>query len=271
MKYSVVNQKLKEILMFRSLIFGACLIGVITGLLLTAVQSVGVTPTLLAAEQFESSEAPAEVAHTHHNHTHGEGESADHHHDPDVWAPEEGTERWLYTALSNVLAAIGFSAIMLVVMNQLYVRGRLRLTPAHGLFIGACSYLVVFVAPAIGLPPEIPGTASPALMSRQLWWVFAVLSVAIGLGVLFLARRWKKVLAFPLLVLPYGFVPVHTGPLFENPDATVVASLMALHSDFIWISAITNLFFWLSVGLLCALILQRSYKTSQIGNEQAPA
>lgn len=245
--------------MFRSLIFGACVVGVVTGLLLTAVQSLGVTPTILSAEQFETHEAPEEGAHA----------SSDHHHD--AWAPDEGTERWLYTALSNVLAAIGFSAILLVVMNQLYVRGRLRLTPAHGLFIGLCSYLAVFVAPAIGLPPEIPGTASAALMSRQLWWVIAVLSVAIGLGVLCLARRWKKALALPLFILPYALVPLHTGPLFENPDETVVASLIALHRDFIWASAMTNLFFWLSVGLLCALVLQRSYKRSQSQNEQAIA
>lgn len=256
--------------MFRSLIFGACLIGVLTGLLLTAVQSVGVRPTLLAAEQFETPEAPAEVQ-ARHSHEQGEGEGADHHHGADAWAPGEGAERLLYTGLSNVLSAIGFAAILLVVMNQLYVRGRLRLTPAHGLFIGVCSYLAVFAAPAIGLPPEIPGTASPALMSRQLWWIFAVVSVAVGLGVLCLAPRWKKALALPLMALPYGFVPMHTGPLFEHPDATAVASLTALHGDFIWISAITNLLFWLSVGLLCALVLQHLYKTNQSGNEQAPA
>lgn len=251
--------------MFRSLIFGACLVGVISGLLLTAVQSVGVTPTILSAEQFETHEAPAEGGQggaDHHHH---------HHHDPSVWAPEEGAQRWFYTALSNVLAAIGFSAILLVVMNQLYLRGRLGLTPAHGLFIGVCGYLVVFVAPAIGLSPEIPGTASAGLMSRQLWWLIAVLSVAVGLGALCLTQRWKKLLALPLLVLPYTLVPLHTGPLFEDPDETVVASLTALHRDFIWATAVTNLFFWLTVGLLCALMLQRLYKSSQSRNEQATA
>ena len=257
--------------MFRSLILGACVVGVITGLLLTAVQSVGVTPTLLAAEQFENSEASAADTHAEHGHAHPEGESAGGHHHAGGWAPEDGVERWLYTALSNVLAAIGFSAVMLVLMTQLYVRDRLQLTPAQGLFLGVCGYVVVFVAPAIGLPPEIPGSSSPALMSRQLWWTFAVLAVAVGLGVLLLARHWKKLLGLPLLILPYAFVPVHVGPLFENSNPSVVAALMALHTDFIWISAFTNLVFWLSLGLLCALILHRFFKTSQSGNAQTAA
>ncbi|WP_347330205.1 CbtA family protein [Marinimicrobium locisalis] len=255
--------------MFRSLIFGACVVGVVTGLLLTAVQALGVTPTLLAAEQLETYESSAEVAHAHHGHTHGEGEG--HYHDGSAWAPEDGVERWLFTALSNVLAAVGFSAILLVIMNQLYVRDRLRLTPAHGLFIGLCAYFAVFVAPAIGLPPEIPGTASAGLMSRQLWWLVSVLSVATGLGVLCLARGKIKALALPLMGLPYVFVPIHNGPLFDHPDATAIASLTVLHRDFIWVSAMTNLFFWLSVGVLCAVVLQRLYKNNQSHHERATA
>ena len=251
--------------MFRSLIFGACLVGVVAGLLLTAAQSMGVTPILLSAEQFEIREpAMASAGHGHAEEAHG--------HDGSAWAPDGGYERLFFTGLSNVLAAIGFAAILLVFMNQLRAHGRITLTPAHGLLVGLLAYLAVFLAPAIGLPPEIPGTVSAAVESRQTWWIATVALVAVGLGMLWLARGWKKALGLPLLALPYLFVPAHPeGPLFEHPDETAVSALKALHHEFIWVSAATNLFFWLVVGLLCALVLKRVTETACENNEHAAA
>lgn len=257
--------------MFRSLILGACLIGVVAGLLLTAVQSVGVTPILLSAEQYEAGEMPANSAASAHSHGHGHGD-AGHHHGGEAWAPEDGIERLFYTGLSNILAGIGFSAILLVVMHQLRQRGQLALTPVRGLFVGLICYLAVFLAPALGLPPEIPGAASAALESRQLWWIATVTLAAAGLGLLLLARGSKKALGLPLLAVPYLFVPAHLeGPLFPHPDPDAVTALHALHQDFIWASAMANLAFWLVVGVLCAVVLKRLAKTDNRPHEQAAA
>ncbi|XOZ34818.1 CbtA family protein [Halomonadaceae bacterium KBTZ08] len=240
--------------MFRSFILSACLIGAVAGVLLTAIQSFGVTPILLSAEQFEGAAAQPEAADAHgHDHDHG-----GHAHGGDGWAPSDGGERLFFTGLSNVLAGVGFTAVMLVLMNQLHERGRLRLTPLHGLLLGLIGYLVVFVAPSLGLPPEVPGANSAALATRQLWWVTTVILAATGLGLLCLASGWKRALGLPLLGLPYLFVPAHPeGPLFSHPDPEAVSTLHALHHDFIWATGLTNLAFWLVVGLACALVLRR--------------
>lgn len=251
--------------MFRSLISAAALVGVVSGLLLTAAQSMGVTPILLAAEQYEADTGPTGSGHSH---DHGHGDEGHHHHGSGTWAPDSDAERLFFTALSNVLAGIGFAAILLVIMTRLQEHRRLALTPVFGLLVGLISYVSVFVAPAIGLPPEVPATISGDLENRQFWWIATVVMVATGLSVLCLASGWKKLAGLPLLGLPYLFVPSRPeGPLFANSDPSAVAALNDLHLDFIWVSALTNLAFWLVVGVLCAVILNRLLGTRSGSNE----
>ncbi|WP_148862702.1 CbtA family protein [Marinobacter fonticola] len=275
--------------MFRSLILSACLIGVALGLIVTAVQAVGVTPILLDAEQYEVVEASAPDAGTHgeqpdhhqadyqhHSHQHDDHQrhesATGHHHGGDDWAPADGAERTFYTALSNIFAGIGFAAVMLVVMAQLRERGKLALTPTRGLLLGGLGYLAVFVAPSIGLPPEIPGTAAAPLEARQLWWAFTVSMVLAGFALLFLARGWIKLVGVPCLVLPYLVVPAHPdGPLFSHPDPEAVAALNELHHEFIWASGMTNLVFWLMAGLFCVLALKRLYDASPEQRDEVAA
>lgn len=257
--------------MFRSLILSACLIGVVLGFTTTAVQQLGVAPIILAAEQYEGAEEPAAADHAHE--AAGESEH-DHeatagHHGGETWAPDNGAERIFYSTISNVLAGIGFSAVLLVLMNQLRERGYVRLTPARGILCGAVSYLAIFLLPAFGLPPEVPGAAAAQLESRQVWWLFTAVMAAVGLGLLFLAPNWKKLLGLPLLVVPYFFVPVHEGAMFSNPDPAAVEALENLHHEFIWASGLTNLVFWLLAGLLCAIALKRLTKNQQGSYEQA--
>ncbi|ALM52051.1 CbtA family protein [Halomonas huangheensis] len=255
--------------MFRSLILRACLIGIVLGLAMTTMQVIGVTPILLAAEQFEGQSdvqveeqlnvggADMALGHDHsHNHEQAHGDH-DHHHGGEAWAPADGGERLFYTMVSNIGAGIGFAAILLVLLNQLHDRGRLTLTPLAGLTVGVLGYLAIFVAPSLGLPPEIPGASAAALEARQTWWITTVVAAAAGLALLILATGWKRLLGLPLLLVPYSWVPSHEGPMFSHPDPQVVQALNELHREFIWATGITNLLFWLLAGLLCTLVLRR--------------
>lgn len=262
--------------MFRSLILSACLIGVVLGLVVTAVQAVGVTPILLNAEQFEGAGEPAPEAHEHSHgdeagHHHHEEAAGGHHHGGDEWAPEDGAERTFYTTVSNIFAGIGFSAVLLVVMSQLRERGKMALSPSRGLLIGALGFLAVFVAPSLGLPPEVPGTAAAPLEMRQIWWVFTVLMAIAALGLLGLARGWVKLAGIPLLIVPYFFVPTHDGPLFSHADPQAIAALTELHHQFIWATGVTNLVFWLLAGVFGAVALKRLYNASTDQHDEATA
>ncbi|TBW50345.1 hypothetical protein EZI54_18355 [Marinobacter halodurans] len=255
--------------MFRSLILSACLVGVALGLAMTAFQAVGTSPIILAAEQYESPEPV--VHHTDHaSHDHGE-QAGGHQHGDDAWAPADGAERLFFTTISNVFAGIGFAAILLVLMNQLRERGRIAPKAHQGLLLGALGFLAVFVAPSIGLPPEIPGASAAALELRQSWWVVTVACAATGLGVLFLATGWKRLLGVPLLIAPQFFVPSHEGAVFANPDPEAVLALTELHHRFIWASGLANLGFWLLAGVLCALVLKRLSDTGRLSDANASA
>lgn len=246
-------------MVFRNLIFSACLVGLVAGLVLTVGQTLGVTPIIVAAEEYELIEQPSTDAAESHSHGHTD-DVTQHHHSNESWAPEGETERTAYTAFSNVLAGIGFAAVLLAVMSQMQSIGVTRITPAKGVIWGLAGYLAVFVSPGLGLPPEIPGVEAAALEARQYWWLVAVIGGSVGLCLLAFAPKRLKLVGVVAIAVPHFLVraPHHDGPAFSHPEANVVAALTELHQSFIIASGLTNLVFWLVTGWLCAFLFQRN-------------
>lgn len=253
-------------MVFRNLIFSACLVGLAAGLVLTVAQALGVTPIILAAEEYEVvGESATAVAVVH---SHSEDAASPDHESGESWAPEDGAERTGYSALSNVLAGIGFAVVVLAIMSQVQSLGVTRITPAKGLLWGLAGFLAVFVSPGLGLPPEIPGVEAAALDSRQSWWLLAVIGSCAGLGLLAFAPLRFKVVGVVAMVVPHLVVraPHHEGPAFSHPDPNAVATLTELHQSFVIASGVANLVFWLITGWLCALLLNRFVGDKAIDN-----
>jgi len=241
-------------MLFRRIIFSALLVGLLSGLLFTVVQSLSVSPIIFAAEQYEVAEPVVESALSGaHEHHHG-----GHEHNEEAWGPEDGLERFSYTLLSNVLAGIGFAAVLLSIMSQFQIQGLAKLSPAKGLLWGVAGFIAFFAAPGIGLPPEIPGIEAAPLEHRQLWWVLTVLASAVGLALIAFANGGYKAIGLVIIALPFMIGAPHpTGPEFSHPDASAVAILQDLHHQFILASSAANLVFWLAIGALSALALKR--------------
>jgi len=248
-------------MLFRRIIFSALFIGLLSGLLFSVVQYIGVSPIILAAEQYEVAEVEPVPAQSHH---HGEEVSAAHHHDAEAWSPSDGIERGLYTLLSNVLAGIGFAAIVLSIMCQLQLKGLANFSLLKGLACGLAGFIAFFAMPGIGLPPEIPGIEAAPLDNRQTWWVLTVIASAVGIGILAFAKDAYKILGIVLMAMPFLVGAPHpTGPEFGHPDERVVAILVDLHHQFIVASGVANLVFWLALGVLCAWGLNRTVLNDQ--------
>jgi cobalt transporter subunit CbtA len=249
-------------MLFRRLIVGALLIGVLAGLLLTVMQQWGVTPIILAAETYEGIEpAPAAPGHGgHKQHTdeqHGHDQHG-HSHTTEAWAPADGAERLLCTLLANVLAGMGFAAVLLALMTQARQWNLSGFSLRHGWRWGGAGFFALFLYPALGLPPEIPGMEAAGLDNRQVWWLLAVIGAAVGLALLAFAPPARKGLAVIPLGLPWlPGAPAHSGPAFSHADPQVVAQLSELHQQFIGASLLTNLVFWLALGMLCAAFAAR--------------
>ena len=236
-------------MLFRRIVMAACCVGLASGLLLTAMQQFWITPIILSAEAYEST-----VASEHHDH----GESTQHGHDPQSWSPAAGSERMLYSFIANVTAGVGFALVLIALMSVVQQHGAARLDVWRGLVWGGAGYLALFMAPALGLPPEIPGVNAAPLAQRQLWWVFTVSTTAVGIGLIAFAPKIMKVSGAVFLVLPHLFDPPGVaGPAFDHPDPEVVAMLNRLHSEFFIASAVVNLVFWVVLGVLCVWVLNK--------------
>jgi len=240
-------------MIFTRIIYSAILIGIVTGVLLSCLQVLSLNPIIFAAESYES-EPAAGAAQDHA----AQSQQHDDAHEADAWAPADGLERTAYTFFANVLASTGFAAILLALMSQFRLARRRPMTWSQGLLWGLAGYLALFAAPAIGLPPEIPGASAAPVEHRQLWWALTAASVAAGLGVFAFAPRRFKALGLLLLVIPYVVgAPAGDGPMFQHPEPAALAALTSLHQQFVVISAITSLVFWTLLGIACRLAFNR--------------
>ena len=209
--------------MFQKIFFAAVVSGVIAGLFATAVQSVRVIPQIFEAEKYEKRE-PVPIPQTHEDHPEEEG----------------GLSRLALTLVSNVVSAIGF-ALLLVGCFALYG----EVDWWRGIIWGVGGFIVFALAPAVGLPPELPGASTAPLPHRQVWWILTVAGTASGLALLaFKPGALFKALGVVLIILPHVFGAPHHEAHGGSPP-------QALMGSFILTALAASAAFWVVLGL-CA-------------------
>lgn len=179
----------------RRLVFAAACAGLLTGLLVTVMHQVGTIPVILRAEVYEQAAdarrdtgqgaRPPGVAHDPERHG---------------WEPRDGLERTAYTALADILTAIGYGLLLAAAFA---LRGE-EVTGRAGLWWGLAGFAAFTLAPGLGLPPELPGTEAAPLLGRQIWWVATAVLTVSGLALLAYGRQraWSA-LAVLLITLPH--------------------------------------------------------------------
>ena len=213
--------------------------GLLAALLLTLLQSFWVAPLILQAETYEKP-AATEV------HEHDASAVPGHTHDADAWEPEDGWQRVLSTTGGNLVVAVGF-ALMLAGLYTL----RSPTRTSQGLLWGLAGYATFCLAPTLGLPPELPGTAAADLLQRQTWWITTAASTAVAIALVVLGKHWAlKILGVVILVIPH---------IMGAPQPLEHSSLApeALETQFKIASQLTNLVFWLALGAISAWLFSR--------------
>lgn len=231
--------------MFKNIIINALVVGAIAGALLGVMQIFTTSPIIQAAEFYEIT--ADETAHDEGAaHSHGDE-------DAEAWGPEDGFERTAYTIASSMLTAVGFA--MLTIAAMAFTN---KTSLLSGLLFGLAGYLSFYVAPSIGLSPEIPGTVAANLEGRQGWWMMTVLLTAAGLACLAFMPNLFKISGLALIAVPHILgapLPEHHGFANTHPDA--VAALTSLSSDFIIATAATLFIFWVVLGLVSSYMTKR--------------
>ncbi len=226
--------------MIGRLLTAALVSGVLAGVLISVVHHFTTTPIILHAEHYEGMGGDDhailmwtdEVAGGQFYLARGDEDYGD-----EAWAPEDGLERTLYTGLANILTGVAFGALLIAGM---YMRGA-PVDGRKGLAWGVAGFAVFAMAPATGLPPELPGTMAVEVEARQLWWVFAAVSTGAGLWLLLLTRRAALHAAGVVLIaLPHVVgapEPVLGGPVPPELAAHFASASLA-----------TGLVFWSLLG-----------------------
>ena len=237
--------------LFRSIVFSAAVAGLVVGTAVTVAQQFGTVPLIQKAEIDEHAAQARVTAGTAAVHQH-----AGHDHGVAAWEPRAGLERNSFTAAANILTAIGFA----LMLSGIYaLRGR-PVTWHEGLLWGLGGFIVFTVAPGLGLPPGLPGTAAASLEARQIWWVATAAATAAGLGLLVFRRTaWAAILGLCLIALPH----LIGAPKLPEVHADVSE---ALAHQFIVAVTLTSLLFWVLLGSLTSIAYGRFSAREQSGS-----
>lgn len=235
--------------MLTRLLAVALLAGLTAGAVTGAVQVLHLQPLILEAERYEG------LAPTGHHHGTEEitptpgialSEAARDHTRGDVTIPPRETpsfQRIAFLVITSMVSGVAFALLLTAIYTLLAPRKTFPLDARTGALWGLAGFAAFSLAPALGLPPELPGMAAADLSLRQFWWVLTALATAAGLGTLVFGRgnRWGLG-GVALLILPH-LIGAPRPPVGE---ITVPAELVI---DFIRFSLGTTGLFWLILGV----------------------
>jgi len=235
--------------MIRKVLASALLSGLLAGVLITVVQEFTTTPIILHAEEYESGTSTEGLAFladlydggsfflTQGHEDHGDG----------TWAPQDGWERTFYTLVTNLIAGVAF-ALLLVAGFVLYGK---PVDARRGVMWGMAGFATFTIAPALGLPPEVPGAMAAEIGARQIWWLSTAVATGVGLWCLVLGgQMWLGALGIVLIILPH----IIGAPLPGEIGGAVPPELAG---HFVAASLVTAFVFWAVLGWLAGRFYDR--------------
>jgi cobalt transporter subunit CbtA len=235
--------------MFKTILLSALGAGVAVCVALTALQFFTTEPLILHAEQFEGGGHDHGDGATAHDHDHGAAAAAE---EPEEWGPADGFERSAFTALANLVIGVGASLVLAAVM---VLSGR-RIDLRSGLLWGVGAFIAVSLLPALGLPPELPGTPAADILDRQVWWAGTAIASAIGLGLIAFGPNWiTSVAGLVVIVIPH----VIGAPVPPSHDVTYPG---ALAGEFVVASMVVSAVLWGLSGAAVGWLYERLSRTA---------
>ena len=113
----------------------------------------------------------------------------------------------------------------------------------RGLLWGFAGFVAVGLAPALGLAPELPGSAAGDLLLRQFWWVATAVASAIGLYLLIRQPQPSaKAAGVALLIAPHLIGAPRPAAFESTAPAELAASFAAT-------SLVVHALLWCLVGV----------------------
>jgi cobalt transporter subunit CbtA len=235
--------------MTKTLLSSGLVSGAVAGFVMALLQFWLIQPLIVQAERYETGELvlkvteaspaeatviaakePAAVGYAH----------------PDMGAGNGlDVSRNFQTVLFLVLTWGGFGLVASAAVAALSAIGRTEHVSWPG--IALTGFAAFCLAPALGLPPELPGMQAADLEARQFWWISTAFATSAGAGLILV---WRKPQIF-IAALVIGLSPHVVGApvLDEHLAAVVPPELSALFSARV---IGTNLVGWVVLGMILA-------------------
>lgn len=230
--------------MFQRIFLSAILAGLLSGLIVTALHHVTTTPLIIESEKYEGGTSePAQKtslqksdAHPYlilvHGNAHKEDKASS------EWSPADGLERTVYTGLTTILTAIGFALLL----TSGYALSNQSINGRTGVMWGMAGFAAIALAPSLGLPPELPGSAAADLVSRQIWWLITAVATSIALALLIFANNWVlRAIGVLLILAPHAIGAPH-------PEGYASSVPAEIQGHFVTASLTCNFILWSLLG-----------------------
>lgn len=194
--------------MIRNMLTSALGAGLVAGILAAILHFAFLQNLILTGEAYESGAVVhfggIAEAHDHAAAGHDHGTEAGHDHsDHEHGAAAGDLQRNGLTVVFYILTQVSFALLLVAGFGLARIFGH-QVTARDGILWGIAGFAALQLAPAMGLPPELPGTAAADLGARQLWWTGTVAATAGGLALLAFGRGTVMALAAVALVaLPH--------------------------------------------------------------------
>ncbi|MDE0059153.1 MAG: CbtA family protein [Defluviicoccus sp.] len=217
--------------MFSRILVGGLFAGFLAGAIAAVLQLAFVQPVLLQAELYES----GRLVHFGAARTAGAA------------VETAGIDLWRdgLSVLFAILLYTGYALVLVAAMALAAERG-IRITARQGLIWGMAGFVSVQLAPALGVPPELPGTAAADIELRRAWWVVTVAATAAGLALVAFGKGWTmRGVAAALILAPHVVGAPHPAS-FAGPAPPEIGSLFAARALGVGLAA------WALLGLLGA-------------------
>jgi cobalt transporter subunit CbtA len=214
--------------MFHRVLLAGILAGLAAGLVLGLFHIARLTPLIVAAEAYETA-APV----------HAQAANAA---PAPEWAPPPGLPRALFTLLADLVIGAGFGLLLCGAFAMRHAITGGAVEAREGVLWGLAGFASFALAPALGLPPALPGSELAGVAARQGWWLATALGTAGGLALLVFAGRgvWRG-LGTVLVLLPHV-----VGAPQAEPAAHGVPAMLA--AQFVAASLAASALFWVVLG-----------------------
>lgn len=161
----------------------------------------------------------------------------------------------LFTMLLNT----GYALILIALMSVRQQHGDV-LTPHRGIIWGIAGYVAVHLAPALSLPPEVPGVAAADVELRQIWWFGTVGATSVGLWLIAFSSHIMRNIAGIILILVPHLIGAPEADVFTGPAPTEIGALFASRALGIGLAS------WALLGYFSALFFTSETKRAELAS-----